>query len=66
MPLKRSKKLKLPQAVSVAEVQTAALTLLHKFFDKTWAAVIGLVHSQASGALPATPPAHPIDLAHGT
>jgi hypothetical protein len=69
MPLSRSKKSKLPQAVSVAEVQTAALTLRQRLFDNTWAAVIGLAHSQASGAVPTTSlfaSTHSIHLAHGT
>ena len=43
MPLSRSKKSKLPHAVKVADVPTAALTFFHKCLDNTCAAVIGLV-----------------------
>src|SRR5665647_3712388 len=66
MPLRRSKKSKLPQAVSVAEVQTAALTRFHRFLDSTWAAVMGLAHSQASGVVPPASSTHSSHLAHGT
>ena len=46
--------------------QTAALTWLHRCLDSTCAAVIGLAHSQASGAVPAPSSVHSIHLAHGT
>ncbi|UUZ67295.1 hypothetical protein LP416_21150 [Polaromonas sp. P2-4] len=52
--------------MSVAEVQTAALTFFQRFRDKTWAAVMGLAHSQASGVVPTTSSAHSSHLAHGT